>query len=354
MTPEELQAFGPQYLRQHYDTVRPHPCWACQMHHCTIVRLQEGPLAGKEGEEPEFEGYTMMGPQIGNYDSKVATSLANECDRYGFDINELGWTMGFAMECFEKGLLTKEQTGGLELKFGNIAAARGLMRKIAQREGIGNLLAEGGMRAAKAIGGSAPTMAIHTMAGNSPLGHDHRPSWPMMFDISVANTGCYEMHLSPRAANVGLKDIDLNSWEDSAHWVAATKWCAAFFDSLGICRLPNREFPDILVGLVKAAAGWDYTFEEARTMGFRTIALLRANNIRHGHTPALDRPSPRYGSIPVDGPHKGRDISPYWNGMLDIYYRDLGWDTGTGKPAADTLKRLGLDFVVQELWGAKS
>jgi len=350
MTPEQLKTFGPEYLREHYDTVRKHPCWACQMNHCTVIRLQEGPLTGKEGEEPEFEGYTSVGTQLGIFDWRAVTALANEVDRLGMDVNETGWVMGLVMECYEKGLLTKQQTDGIDLSWGNVDGVRAMINRIARKQGFGAVLAEGAMRAAQRIGGAAPQMAVHTMAGNTPLGHDHRANWPYMFDVSMANTGCYELHLSPRAANLGLKDIDPNSPQQIAWWVATVKWVAPFFDSLGICRLANREFPELLVGLLNAATGWDFTQEEAKTVGLRIINLLRAFNFRHGHTPELERPSPRYGSIPVDGPHKGRNVAPFWEEMRDAYYRELGWDRTTGKPLPETLKGLGLEAAASELW----
>jgi len=85
-------------------------------------------------------------------------------------------------------------------------------------------------------------------------------------------------------------------------------------------------------------------------VGLRIINLLRAFNFRHGHTPELERPSPRYGSIPVDGPHKGRNVAPFWEEMRDAYYRELGWDRTTGKPLPETLKGLGLEAAASELW----
>ena len=132
--------------------------------------------------------------------------------------------------------------------------------------------------------------------------------------------------------------------------LAAPDVWAPFFDSLGICRLPNREFPDILTGLINAATGWDFTVDEGVDAGFRTINLLRAFNIRHGHTPDREAPSARYGSSPVDGPFRGIDVSHVWKDMINAYYKHMGWDSETGKPLPETLGRLGLDYVISELW----
>jgi len=96
--------------------------------------------------------------------------------------------------------------------------------------------------------------------------------------------------------------------------------------------------------------GWNMTAEEARTVGLRAINLMRAFNIQAGITRELDQPSERYGSTPVDGPSQGISIQPHWDAMLDNYYRLLGWDVATGKPLPATLKTLGLEHVIADIW----
>jgi aldehyde:ferredoxin oxidoreductase len=133
----------------------------------------------------------------------------------------------------------------------------------------------------------------------------------------------------------------MDAADEVARYVAAAKWCVPFFDSIGICRLPNREYPDILVGMLNAATGLDFTTKEIEDIGYRIINLMRVFNIRRGRTREMDKPSPRYGSVPVDGPGRGRDISPHYERMLDLYYESLGWGKD-GKPSGETLTRLGL------------
>lgn len=341
MNEDQIKTFDKEYLRSHFQVIRRHTCWGCSMDHCTLIRIPEGPHAGEEGEEPEFEHYTCMGSQIGVWDGMTATALGNEVDRFGMDVNETGWTLGLAMECYAKGLITLKDTGGIDLKWGNLEAIRAMLQAISHREGFGNVLAEGAMRASIMIGGEAPQFAVHTMSGNTPIGHDHRLNWPFMFDISVANTGSYELHLAPRPANIGLGPVNMDAADEVARYVAAAKWCVPFFDSIGICRLPNREYPDILVGMLNAATGLDFTTKEIEDIGYRIINLMRVFNIRRGRTREMDKPSPRYGSVPVDGPGRGRDISPHYERMLDLYYESLGWGKD-GKPSGETLTRLGL------------
>jgi aldehyde:ferredoxin oxidoreductase len=104
---------------------------------------------------------------------------------------------------------------------------------------------------------------------------------------------------------------------------------------------------------LSAATGWDYTKEEAMRFGRRTVTLLRAFNLRCGLTPDLERPSKRYGSVPIDGPAQGQNAMAHWERMVDTWYATVGYDRQTGKPLPATLHELGLDDLVPELWGTE-
>jgi aldehyde:ferredoxin oxidoreductase len=106
----------------------------------------------------------------------------------------------------------------------------------------------------------------------------------------------------------------------------------------------------VLADAVNAATGWDLTGEEAEIIGLRIVNLMRVYNFRCGHTRAMEAPSPRYGSAPVDGPAQGKTIVPVLDHMLDSYYEKMGWDIGTGKPLPATLEKLGLARVVKDIW----
>ena len=102
--------------------------------------------------------------------------------------------------------------------------------------------------------------------------------------------------------------------------------------------------------MIKYATGWDLDWPSLLQVGQRAVNLLRAFNIRHGYNPAQDAPSPRYGSVLPDGSDEGISIAPVWDEMLDIYYAEMGWDRATGKPLPETLKKLGLDEIIPDLW----
>jgi aldehyde:ferredoxin oxidoreductase len=353
ISPEELETWDGPHLQEHYVTGR-HNCWACRFQHCTTFTIDQGPYEGFVGEEPEYEQFAAFGPAIGNTDVEAAIVLANECDRLGLENNEMGWLMGLVMECYEKGVLTQEQLDGLGMSWGNVEAVRTLMRKIAHREGVGDLLAEGVMRAAQKIGGEATHFAIHTMKGNTPRGHDHRSRWTEMFDTATSNTGTMEtggMILMPPDAlqAIGVEGTpDMFSGLEISAFNAQTKGAMLFEDSLGVCRFNTRTDMLYLPRAVNAVTGWDMDPQEALNVGLRAVNMLRVFNIRHDINPELDAPSPRYGSTPLDGPATGVSIQPLWEEMLATYYRLLGWDE-RGVPERETLEALGIGHVADDL-----
>ena len=349
---EDLEKFGPQHIRGKYDP-KPHPCWACNMHHCHILKMPEGPYAGTVVEEPEYEQFAACGPVIGVTDVASVIMLCHEVDNLGLENNEAGWVIGFVMECYEKGILTKEDCGGLEMTWGNAEAARELLRRIALRQGLGDLLAEEVKRASERLGKGASEIGIYTMKGNSPRGHDHRSEWLELFDTCVSSTGTIETsrivprhYLElPKLANTGRITP-----EETVTDIASCKGSMQFEDSLGICRFTGRTHIPIYNRAIKAATGLELTLKDDMEIGRRAVHLLKAFNIRCGITAEMDGPSPRYSSTPVDGNFKGRNIVPHWNDMRSKYYELMGWDKETGKPLPETLKKFGLEHVIPDLW----
>ena len=353
--PEKLEKFGAPYIRGHFEP-KPHPCWACRMHHCHTITITEGPFKGYLAEEPEYEGLAAFGPLIGITDVTAAIRLSNEVDRLGMDGNETGWTLGLAMECYEKGLITSEDTGQLELTWGNYEAVNQMIHMIARRQGFGDVLAEGAMRAAQRIGGEASRFAIHTMKGNTPRVIDHRNRWPWLFDTCLSQMGCDEGYSMRHSEDLGLPikpslvSVN-NSPEDTLAWNVQGKGAAQFEDCLGVCRFCTGTDLKLLAQVISAITGWDFSVEETMEVGRRIVNLLRVFNVRHGHTAEMDAPSPRYGSTPVDGPSQGKGIMPDWNDLRSKYYEGMGWDRDSGKPLPDTLKQFGLEYAIRELWG---
>lgn len=338
---DRVDKFSEQYIREHFEP-KPNPCWACQLTHSSMMRITEGPYAGTVVEEPEYEQMAAWGSVIDNQDVASAIMLSGVNDRLGFENNEAGWLVGWVMECFERGLLKKDEIAGLEMRWGNVEATRQLLHMIAHRQGIGNLLAEGIMRASQRIGGEAAKCAIYTLKGDTPRGHDHRSRWPEMFDTCVSNTGTIETHFMLFAPELQAPGHPM----EVSTYAALTKGIMVFEDSVGTCRFNTKMNIVLLSEAVSAVTGWNLTPEEAKDVGLRAVNLLKAFNIRCGITRESDYPSERYGSTPVDGPCKGISIMPHWDRMLENYYRQMGWDAETGKPLPETLRRLGLVDLV--------
>lgn len=346
----EAEDFMGENVRARFEIKR-HPCWACQMHHCHMMKVTDGPYKGFEGEEPEYEQWASWGPLIGNKDPGGALVLSNEVDRLGMDTNEAGWLVAWVMECFERGLLSSSDLDGLDMSWGNIESTRALLRKIANREGVGELLAEGVKRASEQIGGEAANCAVYTAKGNSPRTHDHRARWIEMFDTITSNTGTIETGPVFYGNDVGMSGPDQHF---SPEWVATInaryKGWFTYEDSVVACRLVSQVPIGWIAKAVNFATGWDSDADEALAVGRRTVNVLRTFNFRAGISADSEKPSFRYGSAPSDGPVKGVSILPHLDKMLHIYYELLGWDQSTGKPLPATLRQYGLERELHDLW----
>ncbi len=176
----------------------------------------------------------------------------------------------------------------------------------------------------------------------------------MLFDTCLSQMSTDEGFSMLQPADVGLSfRTSLNpnsSAEDTLTWNAQCKGAMQFEDCLGVCRFTTRTDLKLLAQAVSAATGWDFSIEEAMASGRRIVHLLRAFNIRHGHTAEMDAPSPRYGSMPTSGPAKSKSIMVYWDELRSKYYELMGWDKETGKPLPGTLRNLGLEHAIPELW----
>ena len=340
-------------LRKGFDH-RGHQCNACGMHHCHMQVIPTGPHRGELVDEPEYEGWAGAGWAIGCTDPVAVSWLNTQVDRACVDVNEFGWLVGWVMECQEKGYLTPGQVG-LTLRWGDAESAAKLLHLINHRRGFGNLLAEGVKRAAETVGGPAAACAIYTGKGASPRGHDHRARWEEMLDTATSSTGTLETGPPVHPTEFGLP-ARITPFDPDAVAKNVGKFLGRrhFEDSLGACIFTTRTLMENICRALSAATGWEYTKEEGMRLGRRTAALFRAFDLRCGLGPELERPSPRYGSTPVDGPAKGQSVEPHWQRMLDVWYEMVGYDRKTGRPKPETLRALGLDVLIPSLWGTES
>jgi aldehyde:ferredoxin oxidoreductase len=313
--------------------------------------VTEGPYKGFEGEEPEYECLASWGPQIGNTDPGAVVMLTKVADSLGLDCCEACWTIGWAMECYQKGVFTKKETDGLDLTWGNVEAVKDLLHRISRREGyLGNLLADGVMRASQKVGGPAAEWAVYTLKGATPRTHDHRGRWEEFLDTCFTNTSTIE--ISWGGVHPQLVDqtpvSDRFSHEEWAPFMAKYSGIRQVDDCMGTCRLASGN-PKQVLEAFNAITGWNWTLEDSFTLGRRVINFLRVFNFRHGMKMEDERPSKRYGSVPIDGPAQGKDIMAKWDWYREKYYGLMGWDPKTGKPLPETLEKLGLKDVIKDL-----
>ena len=352
---DQFEKFSGPYLHEHFEPRRGDVCWACPNRHCQMMTITEGPYAGMTTEEPEYEQLSAFSANLGVNEIGSVFMLSNTIDRMGLDTNEGGWVCSFVMECFERGILTGEDTGGLEMIWGNAEGTRELLHRIARREGIGDTLAEGVRGAALMMGGGAEEVGVYTLKGGTPRGHDHRARWTEMFDTCVSESGALENTLMVAdLTQFGLPEtVDPFDPDMLARAEARMKGAMQFEDSMVTCRFNTRMNVKLLAEAVSAVTGWDFTFEEGMQVGRRAVNTMRAFNIRNGITTDLERPSARYGSTPKDGPASGKDIMVHFDKMLEDYYRLMGWDEN-GRPLPETLEGLGLGDVAADLWPARA
>jgi aldehyde:ferredoxin oxidoreductase len=343
--------FTDGYQRSHFE-IRLKPCFACPAQHCHSMKVTEGPYAGFEGEEPDYESWAGWSSLIWQQDPGAAVVLANEVDGLGMDTNESSWIIAWLMECFEKGLITEHDLGE-KMQWGDAEAAREMLRKIAFRRGFGDILAEGIMRAAKKISGEATRLGVYCLKGNTLRTHDFRAKWFELFDTCVSNTGTLETHDAFLRGKppLGLpSSYDRFSPEEVSTFVAKTKGLMELLDSMVICRFAAANQFELLCDILSEITGWNLTLKAAADSGKRTVNLLKVFNLRCGMTAEQDYPSEKVLIAPVDGVAKDKTIKPFWDYMRQNYYEKMGWDRMTGKPLPETLTELGLKHVIPDIW----
>ena len=349
--PERLEEWQPTNLRAQF-AHRGHQCNGCGMQHCHMNVIPSGEHKGTLIDESEYEGLSGCGAQIGCVDPVDVQWLNTQVDKAGVDVNEFGWVIGWVMECFEKGYLTKEQLGGLEPKWGDAEAANTLLQMITNREGFGDILAEGVKIAAHHVGGPALDCAVFTHKGVSPRGHDHRSRWAEMLEGAVQSAGTIETGPLVKPEEHGLP-ASHNGFDpkEVGYMTGAMLGRRHFEDSLGTCMFTTRTFLSSVCRALNAVTGWDYTKEEAMDFGKRCSHLMRLFNLRSGVGMDLEKPSERYWSTPVDGPAAGQSAKENWDTLVGTYYDTVGWDRETGNPLPETLRKYDLEHLIPEIWG---
>lgn len=333
---------------------------ACR--HCPIacgrqVKVESGPFSPVEGEGPEYETLGTIG-SLCLIDNLEAVSYANQiCNQYGMDTISVGGIVAFAMECYERGILTKEDTGGVELRFGDPHSMVECVKLIAERRHVGELLGEGVRKAAQVLGRGSEEFAVHSKGLEFPA-HDPRCFWSLALGYSTSNRGACHLQgwthpyeLALHMDEFGFNEVhERHTTDRKDEFVFKLQNYMSIMDSIILCRF---------IQLGKAAnatnkkdwlnyvTGRELSMDEYMLHGERIFNLKRMYNVRLGLSRKDDTLPPRI----LTHKRKGDDIVsalPPFNELLSNYYAYRGWDE-EGIPKREKLMELGLEDLIPDL-----
>jgi aldehyde:ferredoxin oxidoreductase len=342
-------------------------CYGCTVRCKRVVEITEGPYkVDAHYGGPEYETTSTLGNYCGISDL-AAIAKANEiCNKYGMDTISCGATMSWAMECFEEELLSTEDTGGIELRYGNAEAMVKMTEMIAKREGFGDILAEGSARAAAKIGRGTEEFLITTKNQETPA---HMPQAKRSLAVIYAVNPFGSDHQShehdsgyryypERMAQLGLHDpqpkLALNA--EMVRYAMITQHLYSAMDSINVCQFvygPAWQLYDAnqLVQVARAVTGWDVSLYELMQVGERRLNMLRAFNAREGIGREADTLPKKFFKRPLQGGKTDGYVLDYdeWRQAVDTYYAMCGWDVETGYPTRAKLEALGISWVADEV-----
>lgn len=322
-------------------------CGSCIVGCGREVKVVDGPYAGVDGAGPEYEALAGLGSMclVNNLE---AVAMANElCNRYGIDVMSCGGAIAFAMEAYEKGILTPADVDGIDLTWGNPDAVIAMVHKIGKAEGIGALLGQGVRAAAAALGSGSEAFAIQ-IKGLEVAFHDPRSISSLAPAYATYPRGGCHRGMSQTMERFGIpelgveKAIDRHSSEGKGAAVARYQDYFGMLNSLKICHfIASAVWPSHAAQLLNAVTGWDTSGPELVEVGERFINLTRVYNVRCGIRRKDDDLHPRLKNEAFsDGGSAG--YLPPTDAMVAEYYRQRGWSE-EGMPTEATLRRLGLD-----------
>lgn len=346
-------------------------CRACPVACKRIVETKRG-----EYDCPEWEPLGALGPNCGISDLEAIFEANKLCNKYVMDAISCGVTIAFAMECFEKGIITEKETDGIRLNFGNGEALVQMCRKIAMREGFGNLLAEGSWRVAEKLGKKAQEFSMTVKKQELPS-HEPRGKWGVGLGYAVSPTGAdhlqaahdtwfdHEGDPSERLSYIDISDLEIFGIQNpipaemlGPEKVRMFKYLQCWWslhNVLDLCIFVSApEFRMIslkqLVDLVEAVTGWQTSVLDLIKLGERGITMARAFNIREGFGKVDDKlPTRLFTSLDLGKGEKREGIGEEeFNKALEIYYEMMGWDPKTGTPLFGRLAELGIEWIGTE------
>jgi aldehyde:ferredoxin oxidoreductase len=334
-----IEGLMPETVR---DTLYIHheSCFGCPIPCGKMGLIKDGPYGGTVVPGPEYETIGLLGSNCGIGDIRVVAQANYLCNEYGLDTISTGGVIAFAIECYQRGLITKNDTDGLELRFGDAGIVTTLIEKIARREGFGDLLAEGTKRVSEKIGQESDRFAMHCK-GQDYAAYEPRALVGMGLMYATATPGAnHSFGPTLGAERVGLKDMVTHRGKGRMSRLEQNRYCLQ--DSMIFCSFSRFGMDDAQrLRFTNAVTGWNYSAEEAVTIADRIYTLERLFNVREGFSRRDDRLPWRSLNEPMpDGPARGNTVP--LERMLTEYYAERGWNDQTGIPDRGTIERLGL------------
>jgi aldehyde:ferredoxin oxidoreductase len=319
-------------------------CYSCPVA-CGKNTLVESEQYGTiELEGPEFETIGLLGANCGISDWESLAKATEICDSNGMDTMTAGACISLAMECFERGIITRKDTDGLDLRFGNGGAVVKLLEMVAERRGIGAILAEGVKAAAESFG--APTLAVHSK-GLSFGVYDPRGAKGMALTYATSPKGAHHMF----ATTFGNEIAAGNRLEEAGKGELQRnqQFSMCVVDSIGMCSTMRIGISmEDMCEALRAVSGRDMSTEDMALVAERIINLERMYNVRMGFSRKDDSLPERFLSEPLEkGESAGQTVD--LQKLLDEYYEAMGWD-GDGIPIRQTLEKLELFELVGNPW----
>jgi aldehyde:ferredoxin oxidoreductase len=354
--PESIPTLG--YAAYHETLeVRPYACFGCPIACGRHTKIRTGKWAGMEGGGPEYETVAAFGSKCEVMDLNAVAAANHLANDLGLDVISTGQVIATAMEWAEKGILGKDRLGDLALAFGNAEAVVEAVRLIANREGIGDLLAEGSARAAEKLGPEAEA-AVMAVRGMEMAADGVRGSKGEAVSHAVSPRGAD--HLRPYASTVdafGYREPELGIAADAAisiiedgnkGWVKPLMANAMIPNLIGTCLFTNITLaikPSTWAGLHSKAVGRPMGKDELLLAAERVINLERMVNATFGFDGSTDILPERFLKEPgADGPGAGQVVN--LKESLESFYEAMGWEPEEGLPSVETLTRLGLDWIL--------
>ena len=330
-------------------------CWHCPIACGGKMTQKSGKFAlelnNGVGHKPEYETLAMFGMNLLNDDLASIVKLNEICNNLGLDTISVGSTIGYVIECYENGLISKEDTDGLEMTWGNAEAIVSMTEKIGKREGFGDLLADGVKVAWEKLGRVGTEYAIHVNGEEVPA-HDPKFTPGLASTYLLAATPGRHTQGGELLGPVGLELPEMDKYvytgQSEAHWklVTAMEVCnAAGLCMFGYLSYHIQAIPDQL----EAVTGREFDMDEIFKVGMRIFTMRHAFSLREGINPLKHNVPGRIVGEPPFTEGNVKDVTVDYKTLAREFLELVGWDTQTTVPSEESLRKLGMDFLIDDM-----